>query len=257
MIAEIHNKISSTGSNLSDRLEDQLTGDFFGAMRYLPFQYGLRLVLQVVRFPDQASAATGWDDFLNTAKDYKCESRFWYRHAEGEIDLILDHPEAVVGIEVKYGSGLSSEDEESDVIITPKESKQQLARYSRLLEDYRQGRPAYLVFLAPFSILTQVESSMEGRSLIAGDVKLGFLAWQHVLEALQVNDTTGLEKGQRIILEDIKQLLSGKGFVRFKGFRPGGGSVPLTDEAYIFGTKLKLQWPLCQIKEDDYYVFNR
>jgi|GEM_PF-4181867 len=34
MLAEIHNKISGTGSNLSDRLEDQLTGDFFGTLRY-------------------------------------------------------------------------------------------------------------------------------------------------------------------------------------------------------------------------------
>lgn len=42
MIAEIHSKISSSGSNLSDRLEDQLTGDFFGAIGYLPFQVGLK-----------------------------------------------------------------------------------------------------------------------------------------------------------------------------------------------------------------------
>ncbi|MFU1797790.1 hypothetical protein ACM1RC_28260 [Paenibacillus azoreducens] len=33
MIAEIHSKISSSGSNLSNRLEDQLTGDFFGDIR--------------------------------------------------------------------------------------------------------------------------------------------------------------------------------------------------------------------------------
>ena len=29
MLAEIHNKISQSGSNLSERLEDKLTGDFF------------------------------------------------------------------------------------------------------------------------------------------------------------------------------------------------------------------------------------
>jgi hypothetical protein len=36
MIAEIENKISPTGSNLSDRLEDKLTGDVFGSLSYLP-----------------------------------------------------------------------------------------------------------------------------------------------------------------------------------------------------------------------------
>ena len=41
MIAEIHNKISSSGSNLSNRLEDKLTGDVFGAFQYLPINIGI------------------------------------------------------------------------------------------------------------------------------------------------------------------------------------------------------------------------
>lgn len=49
VIAELHNKISQNGSNLSDRLEDQLTGDFFGSIRYLPFEIGLKPVLVNVR----------------------------------------------------------------------------------------------------------------------------------------------------------------------------------------------------------------
>ena len=40
-IAEIKGKISSTGSNLSDRLEDLLTSDVFGPLRYIPFDEGL------------------------------------------------------------------------------------------------------------------------------------------------------------------------------------------------------------------------
>ena len=35
-IAEIRGKISETGSNLSERMEDLLTSDTFGCMRYLP-----------------------------------------------------------------------------------------------------------------------------------------------------------------------------------------------------------------------------
>ena len=38
LIAEIYNKISKDGRNLSDRLEDQLTGDFFGTLRYMSFK---------------------------------------------------------------------------------------------------------------------------------------------------------------------------------------------------------------------------
>ena len=45
MIAEIHGKISSSGSNLSDRMEDKLTGNFFGNLRYLPYEKGFKLLL--------------------------------------------------------------------------------------------------------------------------------------------------------------------------------------------------------------------
>jgi hypothetical protein len=45
LIAEIEGKISSTGSNLSERLEDKLTGDFFGSLRYIPFNKVTKSIL--------------------------------------------------------------------------------------------------------------------------------------------------------------------------------------------------------------------
>jgi hypothetical protein len=99
MIAEIHSKISSSGSNLSDRLEEQLTGDFFGAIRYLPFQVGLRRVLKAVRFKnvEQNPADPFWERFLDATENYDYELKFWYHHAEGEIDLILEHSDVFIG----------------------------------------------------------------------------------------------------------------------------------------------------------------
>lgn len=49
MIVEIRNKISSSGSNLTDRLEDQLTGNVFGALRYLSSELGLRRAISKAR----------------------------------------------------------------------------------------------------------------------------------------------------------------------------------------------------------------
>ena len=37
MIVEIKGKISSIGSNLSDKSEDKLTRDLFGTLRYISF----------------------------------------------------------------------------------------------------------------------------------------------------------------------------------------------------------------------------
>jgi len=50
MIAEIYGKISSDGRNLSDQLEDKLTGDVFGALRYIDFRHGLFPLLRKAYF---------------------------------------------------------------------------------------------------------------------------------------------------------------------------------------------------------------
>lgn len=50
LLAEIHGKISSDGSNLSERLEDQLTANVFGTSRYLPFHKGIKPILSKAVF---------------------------------------------------------------------------------------------------------------------------------------------------------------------------------------------------------------
>lgn len=45
MIAELHGKISSRGTNLRETSEDNLTGNFFGALRYIPFSKGIQKIL--------------------------------------------------------------------------------------------------------------------------------------------------------------------------------------------------------------------
>ncbi|WP_202916250.1 hypothetical protein [Paenibacillus mesophilus] len=262
MIAEIHNKISRSGSNLSDRLEDQLTGDFFGSIRYLPFHIGLKHVLDAVRFQkaDQASGRN-WRKLLGSIQDYDYQMHFWFRHTEGEIDLIMEHSDVVIGIEVKYYSGLSSDDEDTEEIVTPEESCHQLARYSRLLEDIRQGRQAYLIFLAPNNILTPVEAGIMGRSIISPNISLGFLAWQNVLEQLKSIELTQLDAGQRMIIQDLSDLLVRKGFERFKGFLSGTQNVSVHDNAYLFKGKSHnqraLNWPINVFVQEDSYVFNK
>lgn len=263
MIAEIHNKISRSGSNLSDRLEDQLTGDFFGAIRYLPFQRGLKHVLDAVRLQraDQDSVPC-WQKLLGSIHDYETEMHFWFRHAEGEIDLIIEHPEVVIGIEVKYYSGLSSDDDEDIAeFITPEESCHQLARYSRLLEDIRKGRQAFLVFLAPNHILLPVEADMMGRSIISNDISLGYLAWQNVLEQLKSIELTAMDAGQRMIIQDLSDLLVEKGFERFKGFHSDTTNVTINDKAYTFNGKphdqRAINWPVNILLQEESYVFNK
>ena len=107
MIAEIHHKISSSGSNLTDRLEDKLTGDVFGHLRYMPYEFGLQPVLKACCFPEEQAAH--YNESIERADNFTY--KFWPRHDEGEPNLILESDNDIILIEVKYHSGLSSDDE--------------------------------------------------------------------------------------------------------------------------------------------------
>jgi len=86
-IAEIHGKISSGGGNLSDRLEDLLTSDVFGPLRYLPFTEGLLCVLGKARLytdPDATFYAKFGKNLLNEP-----EVIFWPRTGRSEPDVLI------------------------------------------------------------------------------------------------------------------------------------------------------------------------
>lgn len=46
MIAEIKGKVNKQNTNLTELIEDELTGNFFGNMRYIPFTKGLKKILK-------------------------------------------------------------------------------------------------------------------------------------------------------------------------------------------------------------------
>lgn len=46
MIAEIRGKVNRQNTNLTELREDELTGNFFGNMRYIPFNKGMKKILK-------------------------------------------------------------------------------------------------------------------------------------------------------------------------------------------------------------------
>lgn len=266
MLAEIHNKISQTGSNLSDRLEDKLTGDFFGTIRYLPFEHGLKHVLLTAQF-SQVHTNQAWLDYIEGQKGYIGQLEFWHRDdVEGEIDLLITCEQAVIGIEVKYLSGLSSEDKDEDEDdgdgspIDYTDSVNQLARYSRMLEKISVGREAYLLFLAPYEMMNSVKNSMANRTITSPAVGMGFMCWEDILASLQRLDLDGLEKGQQFILNDLQALLMKKGLIRFHGFYGGALNHPIIKNSYSFtledGNEENWSWPTKSIRKDVSYVYD-
>ncbi len=86
MIAEIKGKLSQTGYNLNESLEDNLTGNFFGALRYIPFDLALRNILVAGVYPSKVGDLIG----KISADFWSDKIEFWPKADEGEIDALLN-----------------------------------------------------------------------------------------------------------------------------------------------------------------------
>jgi hypothetical protein len=234
MIAEIKGKLSQSGSNLKDTLEDNLTGNFFGSLRYIPFNLALRNILSNGIYPNEIAeyikriSTEFWSDKI----------KFWPYDSEGEIDALLNFDDITIGIEVKYLSGLSSNDDidnvdQIDELMEKDKSKNQLARESRIVSRNGAGKTKILLFIANSSSCREVYNNVFNRGIIENDVLLGYISWQSILAQMQ---KLKLENPfYQIIIEDLISLLTKKGFERFKDMRVNVDEDIVKDGFYEFG----------------------
>ena len=192
MIAEIYHKFSTD-------LEDVLTGDFFGAMRYMPFNRGLNQIFKnyVVSEDPQVT------HILSNAADDDFNFEFWKRSENGlvEIDGFIPLTSVGIGIEVKYRSGLSGGD--------------QLEKEAQVLDEWCNGKEKLLIFIGEAEEAKAIYIENKDKRVFR-DVHLAYLSWQDILLGLdQVLISSSYEKK---MIEDLKTLLREKGFVSFEGF---------------------------------------
>lgn len=229
MIAELYGKISGTGSNLTDRLEDDLTGNVFGTLRYLPFHEGVGRILATARIAElstllRKNRLSYWADRIS----------FWPYHKEGELDVLIELDDSVIGIEVKYCSGLSSDDE-VDNSETGKEfeySSNQLARESRIVKEKSGKKKSFLIFIANDSACASTYRNVISRHILEVGVQLGYVSWQEILIQLErhiIDDPFG-----RLILADVIALLKKKGFERFQSFEISSNASICADDYYCY-----------------------
>lgn len=207
MIAEIHGKISSDGSNLSERLEDKLTGDIFGSLRYLPYRKGLYQLLSGTKFLNNSHKQQFLESINLVQEEYVYESfSFWQKRKHSEIDLVLDLGKSVLGIEVKYNSGLSSEN--------------QLEREALDLIQINKVVPKFLILVGVEPGVNYIVSQVNSRNMIPSTVIFGYLSWQDILEQLTtIFYSEKMTPPEKLIIQDMVHLLERKGFKRFKDFQ--------------------------------------
>lgn len=169
MKAEIHGKISSKGSNLTERLEDNLTGNIFGTLRYIPFSTALGKIFGKGVYPKTVGKRIQEID-----KEFWADTiQFWPYDREGEIDALIEFEDVVIGIEVKYKSGLSSDDETNnqEEVQEMQQSFNQLARESRILSRKAPQKRKLLLFIADRMDCKNVYKDVIERKILDSDVE--------------------------------------------------------------------------------------
>ena len=192
MIAEIYHKFSTD-------LEDVLTGDFFGAMRYMPFNRGLNQIFKNYAVSEDPQVT----HILSNAADDDFNFEFWKRSENGrvEIDGFIPLTSVGIGIEVKYRSGLSGGD--------------QLEKEAQDLDEWCNGKEKLLILIGEAEEAKAIYIENKDKRVFR-DVHLAYLSWQDILLGLdQVLISSSYEKK---MIEDLKTLLREKGFVSFEGF---------------------------------------
>ena len=209
MVEEFYGKISRSGSNLSDNLEDKLTGDFFGTLRYMDFCDGLQPILCGALRKSEKQQETS-QDAIQLLKNVNCTNirdeehiKFWPKHDLGELDVLLDFDNCCIGIEVKFQSGLSSDD--------------QLIREAEILCDLAKDKKKILLFIAGHESCRSVYHKY--KDVIRKDVHFIFVSWEDILQSMKdlLNGGNGSKytSGQKLMISDLVKLLTRKEFDTF------------------------------------------
>lgn len=201
MMAEICGKMFLNG-------EDQLTGDVFGALRYVDEHCGLIPILKSSYF-----LGANWETNYLKFSYPKIESiRFWPWTGEAEPDLLVEMTEkgsdekpdmlTVISIEIKYNSGLSAKDQ---LIRQMRGMKDKYPDYRRI-QIYLTAEIAY-----PVEILSK--NKIEADRLGLG-AEIYWLSW-HDLPSILNQNKNHLSANEKLVISDIISLLDRKGFGRF------------------------------------------
>ena len=216
MVEEFYGKISRSGSNLSDSLEDKLTGDFFGTLRYMDFCDGLQPVLcGALRKSEKQQAES--KAAIQLIENVNCTNikdeehiKFWPKHDLGELDVLLEFDNCYIGIEVKFQSGLSSDD--------------QLIREANILCDLPKDKKKILLFIAKHESCISVYRKYK-KDISKQGVHFVFASWEDILQSMKdiLNGGKGSKYtfGQKLMICDLVRLLTRKDFDTFLSMTNG------------------------------------
>lgn len=262
-IAEIRGKISETGTNLSERMEDLLTSDIFGCMRYLPAEKALMPFLQtayslhgnILTIPSEVIRVhySFWP-WLKLVGRIPCEPDviLGFETEENHVHLVL--------VEAKYYSGLSSEEgdraEPNDQLARELDNLDAVSCATLGWGTHLEIASRVLLFVTqdmgiPRDLL--VQSLAEYTRKRKRDADIFWASWRFLPSILEQSLKKESVPENRAVLADMLTLLLRKELIMF------GGVEPITEyfalpEFYHF-TPTKYSWPVIPASLDIDYAF--
>ncbi|MFA5771962.1 MAG: hypothetical protein WC974_04445 [Thermoplasmata archaeon] len=198
-------------------LEDLLTSNVFGSIKYIPYDDGLISLLHA------AESADGTHPLQEIGEITSAEFLFWDRMSEKDcipckpdvlIDIICAGGERIIVlVEAKYMSGKSSEEDEEE----PDKPTDQLAKEWDNLLAYasRVGRKPFLMYVTADICFprSEVRASQEEYSKKRGmNINLVWLSWRKLPVIFQHSKHT--------IIQDMVAILRDRmGLTFFEGFK--------------------------------------
>ena len=215
-VAELHGKISRTGTNCSDRMEDLLTSHVFGNLRYISDDKGLNQILGI--------AINKEGHYLKLLGIGEWKYYFWPSFKRSEPDVYLENNKYKVIIEVKLHSGKSGAYESED--RTGEEDgeyiyRDQLAREWMDLMEKDQSKTPVLIYLTKDYLLPVDAFKQSWNELSESkekfDQSIYYLSWSQIHFHLHkiLEKKTDYTKYERRVLEDILQILERRNLRRF------------------------------------------
>jgi hypothetical protein len=229
-VAEIRGKISETGTNLSERMEDLLTSDVFGCMRYLPAQKLLIPFLQTAR-SFHGNTLTTIDTII------KVHYSFWpWLKLPGRIpcepDIVLgletkEREVHLILVEAKYYSGLSSEEDErtepNDQLARELDNLNAVSCVALGWEPRLEIASRAVLFVTqdmgmPRELLRQSLAEYSQKRKKKGDIF--WASWRFLPSILEQSLHNESNSAHAAVMEDMVKLLLRKELVMFLGIVP-------------------------------------
>ncbi|NLE95712.1 MAG: hypothetical protein GX600_08545 [Dehalococcoidia bacterium] len=239
-IAELHGKLAEGRTSGYEYMEDLLTSDVFGTMRYAGWKCGfLDWLLRAQAAPVDPSPPPV-ESVLRPSALLEIEHRFWPRLNNGrEPDLALllwydSGPAVLAVVEAKYLSGMSDyengapENEDAltgDQILDQVQGIETMSPHA-LLEWFEDESvsPDELTEVRKIHLLVTAHSMLPVDVYKRSVSKRRrpwppcyWLSWTSLADCLEPY-LDQLQGGTKALVDDLHRLLSRKGLVRFRGF---------------------------------------